>query len=211
MSKEKSPSDYSLLAPFYDLLFDRPLSEGHGRIGALLTEEALQHPKMKILEIGVGSGLILNRLPSGVHYTGIDVNEKMLELARKKSKRLGLENRVHLSNMDAENLSFEDGSFDLVIAPSVLSAMGNPPKAFAEMVRVTRHGGKIAVVVNLRDKGLRSRLVLPFDSLTRRFIGFRLDLTREKLLNRELTLLEDRSINKLFGFPLSSFLLYEKR
>lgn len=211
MSKEKSPSDYSLLAPFYDLLFDRPLSEGHSHIGALLQDEALHHPNMKVLEIGVGSGLILNRLPAGVDYTGIDVNDKMLELARKKSKKLKLEDRVHLSNMDAENLSLKDQSFDLVIAPSVLSAMGNPMKAFEEMIRVTKPGGKIAVVVNLRDEGLRSKIVRPFDPLTRKFIGFRLDLTREKFQSPALTLLEDKSVNKLLGFPLSSFLLFEKQ
>ncbi len=211
MSKGQSPSDYSLLAPFYDLLFDRPLSEGHARIGELLSEEALQHPKLKVLEIGVGSGLILNRLPAGVDYTGIDVNEKMLDLARQKAKRLKLEKRVHLSNMDAENLSLEDQSFDLVIAPSVLSAMGDPAKAFEEMIRVTKVRGKIAIVVNLRDAGLRSKLVRPFDPLTRKFIGFRLDLTRKHFLNRGLTLLEDRPVNKLFGFSLSSFLLFEKK
>lgn len=211
MTKQKSPSDYSLIAPFYDLFFDRPLSEGHKRIGNLLSDEALHHPQFKVLEIGVGSGLIIHRLPNGVDYTGIDVNDKMLGLAREKSKRKGLEERVTLLNMDAENLSFQDENFDLVIAPSVLSAMGNPVKAFSEMIRVTRPQGKIAVVVNLRDSGIRSKLVRHFDKLTRKFIGFRLDLKREHFVSDKLNLIEDNSVNKLLGFPLSSFLLFEKK
>lgn len=211
MSEKNSPSDYSLLAPVYDLLFDRPLSEGHKTIAELISTEALQYPKLKVLEVGVGSGLILNRLPAGVDYTGIDVNDKMLDLAREKSKRLKLEDRVHLSNMDAEDLSFTDESFDLVIAPSVLSAMGSPEKAFGEMIRVTKASGKIAVVVNLRDDGLRSRIVRHFDQLTRRFVGFRLDLTREKFVHDSLRILDDHAVNQLFGFPLSSYLLFEKK
>lgn len=211
MSKRDSPSDYSFIAPFYDLIFDLPLSEGHQRIGELLSDEALHHPSLRILEIGVGSGLILNRLPAGVNYTGIDVNEKMLSLARNKAKSKNLEKRVRLLNMDAENLSFENESFDLVIAPSVLSAMGNPEKAFHEMIRVTRPGGKIGIVVNLRDKGLRSKLVLPFDRLTRKFLGFRLDLTRRDLLDKSIELIEDKNVNQVLGFPFSTFLLFRKK
>lgn len=207
----QTPRDYSFIAPVYDHIFLRPLSEGHQKMGSLMTKSRLKGRVIKILEVGVGSGLTLDHVPARVEYTGIDVNEKMLSRAHKKAARL--KNRmVRLRQMNAEKLSFTSNSFDLVLAPSVLSAMDQPMKALKEMIRVTRKGGKIAIIVNLKQEGsLKSEMMKVLDPLTRKFLGFRLDLKLEDLQKfKTLKLVEKKEVNNLLGQKLSTYLLFEK-
>ena len=100
-----------------DVLIPRPDTE-------ILVEEALNiftyKNKLKILDIGVGSGCVLlsilkeKRNFSGV---GIDISEKCLDLSRINSLKLGLKNRVKFYKSDIDNFSY--GKYDLIIS--------NPP------------------------------------------------------------------------------------
>lgn len=207
----QTPRDYSFIAPMYDHIFNRPLSEGHQKMGSLMVKSRLKGRVIKILEVGIGSGLTLDHVPTRVEFTGIDVNEKMLSRAHKKAARL--KNRtVHLKQMNAEKLSFSSNSFDLVLAPSVLSAMDQPMKAVKEMIRVTKKGGKIAVIVNLKQEGtLKSEMMKVLDPFTRKFLGFRLDLKLEDLQKfKSLRLIEKKEVNNLLGQKLSTYVLFEK-
>jgi len=93
----------------------------------------------RVLDIGIGTGIFATELLKyGVDITGIDVSEKMLEIARAK----GL-NNVLAGN--AESLDFPDESFDLVISITALEFIKDPEKAIAEMVRVCKKGGRVVV------------------------------------------------------------------
>ena len=210
MSNSSSPRDYSFIAPFYDRIFNLPLAEGHRKLGQLMSAQTRKRGR-RVLEVGVGSGLTLGHLPKGLLYTGIDINQRMLDIAQQKVSAQGLKG-VRLALMDARKLSFADESYDLVVASSVISAMDNPMKGFREMARVTKQGGQIAVIVNLRRvNSLRSNLVKWFDPLTRRYLGFRTDLTLASFKRlRNVRLIEHQQVNTLVGMPLSSFLLFEK-
>lgn len=80
------------------------------------------------------------------------------------------------------------------------------------MIRVTKKGGKIAVIANLREKGsTTSDMIRRFDPMTRKFLGFRLDLTLNSFLNfSDVRLVEKEDVNRLFGMPLSTYMLFEK-
>ena len=204
-------TDYSFIAPIYDKIFLRPLSEGHKELGSLLRRNRPKGRLLRVLEVGVGSGLILPHVPAGVDYTGIDVNEKMLEVATRKVNILRTR-KIQLQQMNAERMAFTPNSFDMVIAPSVLSAMAKPLKGLQEIVRVTKRGGKIAVIVNLRKEGtFRSKVIKALDPFTRRFMGFRLDLSLDDFKKfKMLKILEVKEVNTLFGQPLSTYILFEK-
>lgn len=209
---QKSPlRDYSLIAPIYDHVFHRPLGEGHRVLGRLIRSKAGKK-NFKVLEVGVGSGLSLEYLPSTVNYKGVDINEKMLGLARRRLKQRRLKNAT-LDCMDAHRLQFNDESFDLVLASSVITAVETPMKALKEMIRVTKSGGHLAIVANLRSaESPYSGVVRMFDPLTRKFLGFRTDLDLEAFKRlKSIRLVEERSVNSLMGFPLSTYLLFEKR
>jgi phosphatidylethanolamine/phosphatidyl-N-methylethanolamine N-methyltransferase len=204
------PRDYNHLAPFYDHIFHGILNEGHELIGHILSGERPLRGK-RVLEVGVGSGLTLNYLPRSIEYTGVDINEHMLELANKKMKSLGRRN-YRLELMDAEHLRFKKESFDFVIAASVLTAVQDPEHTMKEMIRVTKRGGKIAIVANMRQDGnLRSSLFKRFDSFTKRYLGFRMDLHSDSFTQFEsIRLIGQMDVNKIMGIPLSSFLIFEK-
>lgn len=205
-----SPRDYNFIAPLYDHIFRKPLSEGHVKIGNLLRKTSVRKERCKVLEVGVGSGLTFDYLPSGMNYVGIDISKKMLSVA---SSKLPLKNKtIELKVMNAERLKFADNTFDLVLAPSVLSAMNKPLKGLEEIIRVTKPGGRIAVIVNLRKKdSLKSDFVKAFDPLTRKFLGFRLDLYMDDLRQfKNVKMIEQKEVNNLFGQSLSTYVLLEK-
>lgn len=203
--------DYTRIAPLYDRIFNRPLEEGNNLIAELLRERVLPERKLKVLEVGIGSGFTLEKLPTHVDYTGVDVNKAMLSLARTRAEHRNLTS-VHLKVMDAMNLEFSDSQFDLVLAPSVLSAMDEPSRALREMERILRPGGEIVIIMNLRKRGsLRSSLVKALGPITRNFLGYRVDLYLEDLqVPGNLELIERNDINKYLGFSLSSYLVFKK-
>jgi SAM-dependent methyltransferase len=68
----------------------------------------------------------------------------MIDKAKERARRMGLEDRVEFRVADAFELPFDDDSFDVVILESVLTPLaGDKSKALGEMVRVVRPGGRI--------------------------------------------------------------------
>jgi phosphatidylethanolamine/phosphatidyl-N-methylethanolamine N-methyltransferase len=205
-----APRDYSHIASIYDYIFHGFLNEGHEVIAQLLDRERPLRGK-RVLEVGVGSGLTLAHLPRPIEYTGVDINEKMLQLATKKLKQLKLRD-FKLELMNAERLHFKKDSFDFVIAASVLTAVKNPEHTMKEIIRVTKPGGKIAIVANIRKNGSRcSTLLKRVDPLTKKYLGFRMDLDSDYFKKfKSIRLLEKMEVNKIMGIPLSSLMVFDK-
>lgn len=206
-----TPRDYSLIAPIYDHVFNLPLSEGHRTIGDLI--DGLKKKRgFKMLEVGVGSGLTLQYVPQQIQFVGIDINERMLARARSKAHKHS-NKKISLEVMNAERLKFSDETFDLVVAPSVITAMGSPLQGVREMIRVTKKGGHLAIIANLRvENSLGSEMVRLMDPVMKKFLGFRTDLRLEDFNRfKSIRLVEKKQINCLMGFPLSWYLLFEKK
>lgn len=96
----------------------------------------------KVLDIGSGTGFLSLMLADmGYQVVGIDLSEKMIARASAKAKERGLEIDFRLG--DAENLSFEDNSFDAVVNRAVLWTLPHPDTAVQEWKRVLRPGGRL--------------------------------------------------------------------
>lgn len=99
-----------------------------------------------VLEVGTGTGLharwLLENTP--VRYTGIDVSEAMLKIARRRLEPFG--DRVSLEVADAQKLPFDDGSFDAAFCSTTLHHLSDPRRGIAELVRVVRPGGYAAAI-----------------------------------------------------------------
>ncbi len=105
----------------------------------------------RVLEIGFGAGRAAIALGErGFRVTGVDSGGRMLEVATRSVARAGLSASVNLGIGDAEQLSAEDSSFDLVLALGVVPWLGNPARGVREMGRVTRAGGHVIASVNNR-------------------------------------------------------------
>lgn len=100
------------------------------------------------LDIGCGTGemsLLLAEMGHCVH--AIDLSQSMLKKAGDKARKKGYP--ISFSCEDAESLSFDDESFDLVINRHLLWTLPDPDKALREWNRVLKPGGTIAVIDGL--------------------------------------------------------------
>jgi ubiquinone/menaquinone biosynthesis C-methylase UbiE len=96
------------------------------------------------LEIGAGTGYFcLNMLQLGIleRATATDISDGMLDALRASAAELGVD--AGTVRTDAEELPFEDGSFDLVFGHAVLHHIPDLPRALSEFERVLRPGGTV--------------------------------------------------------------------
>ena len=105
---------------------------------------------LKVLEIGCGLGTDGAQFAkAGADYTGVDLTEAAVELARKRFEISNLPGKFQTA--DAENLEFADGSFDLVYSHGVLHHTPDTARAVREIHRVLRPGGRAVVMLYHRD------------------------------------------------------------
>ena len=105
---------------------------------------------LKVLEIGCGLGTDGAQFAeAGADYTGVDLTEAAVELARKRFETFGLPGTFQTA--DAEQLQFHDESFDLVYSHGVLHHTPDTAKAVQEIYRVLRPGGRTMVMLYHRD------------------------------------------------------------
>ena len=124
-----------------------------GAVGRLL-EAAHPEPGEVILEVGCGTGVLdrwLARRTGGANrIVGVDINPFMLREAAALARQEGLERLITFREGNAEALPFPDGSFDVTMSSTVIQR-ADADRMLAEMVRVTRPGGRVAVLGHAHD------------------------------------------------------------
>ncbi len=139
---------FGRIAGVYDLM-NRLMSVGLDRRWRTFTVSQIAlGPGQTGLDIGTGTGdlaIALARASAAdSHVVGIDFTPEMLARGREKIQRLGLAGRVELRQGDGERLDFPADSFDAVCSAFVVRNLTDPRQGFAEMLRVTRPGGRVA-------------------------------------------------------------------
>ena len=105
---------------------------------------------LKVLEVGCGLGTDGAQFAAaGADYTGVDLTDAAVELARKRFETFGIPGKFQTA--DAEQLQFDDNSFDLVYSHGVLHHTPDTAKAIREIHRVLRPGGRAMVMLYHRD------------------------------------------------------------
>jgi len=137
---------YEKLASVYDFIFGPTLHAG--RLQAI--QRMGIRPDDHVLEVGVGTGINAGLYPSDCAVTGIDLSSSMLERARERVMRKGIAN-MRLLEMDAADIRFADGTFDIVYAPYLISVVPDPVAVACEMRRVCRPGGRIIFLNHFRS------------------------------------------------------------
>ena len=98
----------------------------------------------RVLDIACGKGTtsILLARKHQCRVIGIDINEELIEEARKMAKKHKVNNLVEFQVGDATNLSFQDNEFDATIAQAMLVLIDNKDKVVKEALRVLKPEGK---------------------------------------------------------------------
>ena len=162
---------YENLAWFYDLVFGPALHPG--RVDAI--KRMGIKPGDRVLEVGVGTGINAALFPSDCSVTGVDFSSSMLEKARERIARKGVQN-FRLLQMDAANMKFADDTFDIVYAPYVISVVPDPVAVTREMYRVCRPGGRIVILNHCRSKSRVGAWLERMIAPATLYLGFKSDL-----------------------------------
>ena len=202
MQTSKVAAAYDRWAPVYDMVFGPVFRQG--RNAAIDVANSVGG---RILEVGVGTGISLPGYDRTASLYGIDISDKILDKARERVKRFGLGNVEAVEVMDAEALTFDDASFDVIVAQYVVTAVPNPERALDEFARVLRPGGEIVITTRLgAGTGVRGTIEKALMPITSR-LGFRTEFPWERYenwarRNGSVALIERRALPPLGHFAL---------
>jgi ArsR family transcriptional regulator len=127
---------------------DATVSEASPReeLSSLLLEELGPASVGELLDIGTGSGLMLEILgPRARRAVGVDISVPALRLARTRVHGAGLAH-CEFRRGDMYSLPYDDASFDTVSIDRVLAAAARPAAAIAEAVRTLRPDGRLIII-----------------------------------------------------------------
>ncbi len=110
-------------------------------------------PGERILDLATGTGwasrVVARR---GASVVGVDIADDLLDAARVAAEVEGLP--IEYETGDAEELPFENGAFDAVISTFGVMFASRPERAAAELARVCRKGGRVALTTWLADSSV---------------------------------------------------------
>lgn len=129
-------------------------SQGYLRVVRCLVDEVQPRPGEAVLEVGSGPGVVVRWLAKHTsranRIVGVDINQNLLREAAALARKEGIEGVIEFREGNAEALPFTDSQFDVTMACTVLEE-GDADRMQAEMVRVTKPGGRVAVIVRSID------------------------------------------------------------
>ncbi len=121
--------------------------------GLLLLKHLRLKPKMRVLDIGCGTGFPLlelaQRLGPSSTVVGIDPWKAALDRAQRKAAARKIRN-VEIRQGDGAALPFADGEFDLVVSNVGVNNFDDPEAVFAQCRRVSRPSARIVLTTNVR-------------------------------------------------------------
>lgn len=103
-------------------------------------------PGQRVLDVACGTGnLAIPAAKLGAKVTGVDIATNLIEQARARAKAEGVAEHADFVEGDAEDLQFPDASFDVVMTMYGAMFAPRPERTAAELLRVCRPGGFIAM------------------------------------------------------------------
>ena len=130
------------------------MRSGYRTVVSNVVEAARPLHGERVLEVGCGAGAVVRHLARltaiDTPITALDVNAYLLQEAANLTRVEGLADRIAFQLGDAESLPLPDAAFDVTLSFTVMEEV-NADRMLAEMLRVTRPGGRIGVVVRAID------------------------------------------------------------
>ena len=148
--KEQIQQMFDNVAQRYDFL-NRLFSLGLDQIWRkkAINELKTVKPMQKVLDMATGTADIAIAIAKSFpdcYITGADLSEEMLVKARAKINTKKLNQQIELHQIDAENMPYEDNSFDAITVAFGVRNFENLEKGLSEFYRVLRKGGKVVIL-----------------------------------------------------------------
>jgi 2-polyprenyl-6-hydroxyphenyl methylase / 3-demethylubiquinone-9 3-methyltransferase len=177
----------------------------------LIKEKKIKHDS-KILDLGCGGGLLLNKLGMNgfPNLFGIDPSSNSINVAKSKSIELGL--NINYTSGDIYNLPYEVDSFELIILADVLDHLSDLKSAMKEIKRILKKGG--ILFFETIDRNFYSFLIIKLLAETFHFIpknthDYRLFVKPEELKKLfeefDFKFVEHHGVDFQIGFKFSSW------
>ena len=136
------------MGKWFPTIYDKVMKPIERKAFYSIRKQLICRARGKVLEIGAGSGVNFPFYKEGLEVHAVEPNIHMQKLAQTKLKSSAL--AVKLYQASAENLPFEDNTFDTVVATLVFCTIPDPLKALKEIKRVSKPGASILLFEHIR-------------------------------------------------------------
>ncbi len=177
MTESVTSKTYDVWSWYYDRTFGHLVRSRQTRA----VQQLRARPGDRILDIGVGTGMLLPLYPRDVTVVGMDLSGGMLAKAAKKRQELGLDH-CHLVRSDAMLPPFADASFDHVVITHTISVVSRPDRLIQWASRLLKPRGRIILLNHFQSA---HPVVAWFEKVLNPLfvkIGWRSDLSLEDVL-----------------------------
>lgn len=204
MNREK-PKANRLFAAFWDWM-----SAHEPKQSRKMREEIVGGAAGRVLEIGCGTGASFPLYADGTQVVATEPDSEMLKRAERHLKESGRTN-IELRRAAADELPFEDGSFDTVVSCLVFCHVGDDaPKALAEIRRLLRPGGSFRFMEHVRNDESRvgGKIQDIMNPVWKRFLGAGCNCNRRTQQAIEVAGFEIEWVKRQPTFPPTSPVIY---
>lgn len=154
---------WSLRARLYDVCEGSQLRRGAAKA------RLFGRMRGQVLFVAVGTGVDITGFPDGHDIVGVDISAEMLR--RAENRRRAYRGKMVFVHGDAEQLAFEDASFDTVVSSCTMCSVPHPVRALRELYRVLRPGGRLLMFEHVRSRSWSLGLALDVMTLWARLLG----------------------------------------
>ena len=138
---------FNKIAGQYDFL-NRFLTFGIDNIWRTIAVKKIKNNPKNVLDIATGTAdlAIITAKYTNAEIIGLDISDQMLKVGKEKITNKNLNSRIKLINGDAENLSFNNETFDAITVGFGVRNFENLEKGLNEIYRVIKKGGYVAIL-----------------------------------------------------------------
>jgi ubiquinone/menaquinone biosynthesis C-methylase UbiE len=136
--------------PRFARMYERISAESEARGTDRHRGRALAGLSGRVIEVGAGNGLNFAHYPDAVtEVVAVEPEDRLRSLAERAAAEAPVEVRVVAAH--ADDLPFDDGTFDAAVASLVLCSVVRPQRSLAEMRRVLKPGGELRFFEHVRS------------------------------------------------------------